>query len=57
LDRKIPVIPIQSTAYESKARRPAFSLLNSDSTREAIGLRAEYWRNNLRNMLDELRAA
>jgi dTDP-4-dehydrorhamnose reductase len=57
LPRSIPILPIPSADYPTRARRPAFSVLNSESTRAATGLAGEHWRENLRRMLDELRAA
>ncbi len=56
LDRAVPVIPIATADYPTPARRPAFSVLNSDSTR-ALVKTAHHWRHNLRMMLNELRTA
>jgi len=55
LGRAVPITPIPSTAYPTRARRPAFSVLNTDSTRALIRVPARHWRHNLRTMLDELR--
>ena len=57
LARAVPVIPIPTAAYPTPARRPAFSVLDTASTRSAIAVPARHWRHNLRAMLDELRAA
>jgi dTDP-4-dehydrorhamnose reductase len=57
LSRAIPVLPIYSSEYPTKAQRPAFSVLDSASTRSLLKLPAIHWRHNLRMMLDELRAA
>jgi len=57
LTRTVPIVPIRSIDYPTKAKRPAFSVLDTDSTRAALGIPAHHWRHNLRNMLDELRAA
>jgi dTDP-4-dehydrorhamnose reductase len=57
LSRAIPVLPIYSSEYPTKAQRPAFSVLDSASTRALLKLPATHWRHNLRMMLDELRAA
>lgn len=57
LSRAIPIIPIQSTSYLTRARRPAFSVLDCISTRETIDVPAQHWRHNLRVMLDDLRTA
>ncbi len=57
LKRTVPVIPIATAAYPTPARRPAFSVLNTDSSRAIVAAPARHWRHNLRMMLDELRAA
>jgi dTDP-4-dehydrorhamnose reductase len=57
LPRAVPILPIHSSEYPNKARRPAFSVLDSASTRSLITAPARHWRHNLRMMLDELRAA
>jgi dTDP-4-dehydrorhamnose reductase len=56
LKRLVPIAPILSSEYPARAKRPAFSLLDSASTRAAIKLSGDHWRHNLRKMLDELRA-
>ena len=56
LARTIPVMPISSSQYPARAKRPAFSLLDTASTRAAAKLSGDHWRHNLRKMLDELRA-
>ena len=56
LPRAIPIIPIQTAAYPTLAKRPAFSVLDTASTRAALNLKGQHWRHNLRVMLDELRA-
>jgi dTDP-4-dehydrorhamnose reductase len=57
LPRAIPILPIYTSEYRTKAQRPAFSVLDSASTRSLLKLPATHWRHNLRMMLDELRAA
>lgn len=57
LAKAVPVLPIGTSAYPTPARRPAFSVLNTDSARLAVPFPARHWRYNLRMMLDELRAA
>jgi dTDP-4-dehydrorhamnose reductase len=54
LPRSISILPIPSAEYPTRARRPAFSVLNTESTRAATGLAGQHWRENLRRMLDEL---
>lgn len=55
LRREVPITPIPSAAYPTRARRPAFSVLETAATRALIGVPARHWRHNLRIMLDELR--
>jgi dTDP-4-dehydrorhamnose reductase len=57
LNHAIPVVPIRSAEYPTRAQRPAFSLLDSGPTRAMLKVSAHHWRQNLRSMLDELRAA
>lgn len=57
LNRAVPILPIPSSAYPTRARRPAFSVLNTESTRALLKAPARHWRHNLRMMLDELRTA
>jgi dTDP-4-dehydrorhamnose reductase len=54
LRRAVPVIPIPSSAYPTRARRPSFSVLNTETTRAITDMPARHWRHNLRTMLDEL---
>ena len=57
LRRAVPVTPIPSAAYPTRARRPAFSVLDTGSTRALIKVPARHWRHSLRTMLDELRTS
>jgi dTDP-4-dehydrorhamnose reductase len=55
LVRAVPVIPIATSEYPTPAQRPAFSVLNTQSTRALVSAPARHWRHNLRMMLNELR--
>jgi dTDP-4-dehydrorhamnose reductase len=57
LQRAVPVIPIATSDYPTRAVRPAFSVLDTRATRNLVAAPAMHWRHNLRMMLDELRAA
>jgi dTDP-4-dehydrorhamnose reductase len=57
LNRVIPIVPIRSAEYPTRAQRPAFSVLDTAATRGLLKVPAHHWRPNLRSMLDELRAA
>jgi dTDP-4-dehydrorhamnose reductase len=56
LSRKVPITPIPSTAYPTRARRPPFSVLDTGSTRALIKAPTRHWRDNLRILLDDIRA-
>jgi dTDP-4-dehydrorhamnose reductase len=55
LSQAIPISPIYSSEYPARAKRPAFSVLDSAATRSMIKVKAVHWRQNLRMMLDEFR--
>jgi dTDP-4-dehydrorhamnose reductase len=54
LERAVRLRPIRTEEYSSPARRPAYSVLDTRSTADALGRRPAHWRENLRHMLDEL---
>jgi dTDP-4-dehydrorhamnose reductase len=54
LVRPVTIVPISTEDYPTPARRPAFSVLNTESTRALVKFTASHWRCNLRMMLDEL---
>lgn len=55
--RAIPILPVPSAAYVTRAIRPSFSVLDTATTRSMIRVPAAHWRQNLRSMMDELRNA
>jgi dTDP-4-dehydrorhamnose reductase len=55
LSRAVSIRPVQSHEYPTPARRPAFSVLDTSSTRAGLGMTALHWRVNLRHMLRGLR--
>ena len=57
LTNEVPIRPIMSAQYPTRARRPALSILDTVATRAVIGIPAHHWRHNLRVMLDEIRTA
>jgi len=57
LARAASVLPIPTSAYRTRALRPAFSVLDTETTRALIKVPTYHWRHSLRMMLDELRAA
>jgi dTDP-4-dehydrorhamnose reductase len=57
LVRAASVLPIPTSAYPTRAQRPAFSVLDTETTRALIKVPTYHWRHSLRMMLDELRTA
>ena len=57
IPKAVPVIPIKTAAYPTRARRPAFSVLDTDGTRALLGIESDHWRHSLRKVLDELRTS
>lgn len=55
LQRAASIEPIGTAEYPTRARRPAFSVLDTSATRERVTTPALHWRHHLRMMLDELR--
>ena len=51
LARAVPVRPLRTGEYPSRARRPPYSVLDTSATRLALDLPAVHWRVNLRTML------
>lgn len=47
------VLPIASSEYPAKARRPAYSVLDSSALARALGIELVAWRDNLRRFLVE----
>lgn len=56
LSRRIPVWPLATAGYPTRAVRPAFSALDTTGTCAALGLQTVGWRPQLRRMLTELKA-
>ncbi len=55
LQRVPHVHPIPGSAYPTPAARPAFSVLDKNSTWEALKTEGLHWRSQLRSMLKELK--
>jgi dTDP-4-dehydrorhamnose reductase len=54
--RQLPVVqPIPASAYPTPARRPACSVLDKQSTWEALQRVPPHWRVQLRSMLQTLK--
>lgn len=51
LQRKIPIMPVPTSAYPTPARRPAYSVLDKQSTWSAIGIESSPWQHELDKVL------
>jgi len=52
--RRPPVVPIATADYPTRARRPAFSVLDTSKAAKAFGLQFPDWRVGLESVLDAL---
>ena len=53
INKKADVYPIHTHEYPTSAKRPKFSLLNTSKTSKYLKIRANHWRENLKNILIE----
>jgi dTDP-4-dehydrorhamnose reductase len=49
-----PILPIAGADYPTRARRPAYSLLEKRDTERLLGITAPHWRQSLREVLGAL---
>ena len=56
LEQAVLVEPIGTADYPTPAQRPAYSVLDCNSTSRLLGLAGQPWRQQLRAMLGELKA-
>lgn len=54
LTRVVPVRPLSSAQYPTRARRPSYSVLDTRASWGALGLHPPHWRVNLRRMFEGL---
>jgi len=48
---KVKVLPINSEAYPTPAKRPAFSVMDKSKIKKALNIEIPYWRDSLKNCL------
>jgi dTDP-4-dehydrorhamnose reductase len=48
------VMPVRSSAYPSKVRRPSYSVLDKSKIREHYGLIIPHWRTSLNNCISKI---
>lgn len=53
LTKAIPLKPIRTQDYPTPARRPAYSVLDKQTTEQHLGYLLPYWRNSLHHMLQD----
>jgi dTDP-4-dehydrorhamnose reductase len=51
LERAVPVRPLRTDEYPTRARRPAYSVLDKEAAPARLGCPARHWRDSLRHML------
>ena len=54
IERAPAVVPIRTSDYPTRARRPAYSVLDTERLAGAFGLQLPDWRAGLESVLDEL---
>lgn len=55
LDRPVPIAAIPTTAFPTRAARPAYSVLDKETTWAVLGQPAPHWREGLRHTLKDIR--
>lgn len=55
IDREIPIRPVPSSEYPTRAKRPAYSYLSKDAMKSAFDLTIPTWQDALGRYLEELR--
>jgi dTDP-4-dehydrorhamnose reductase len=53
LKKRCSVVPIRTEDYPTRAKRPAYSVLDKTSSSQALGYAPPHWRESLRQMLEE----
>ena len=53
LHKQVPIHPIATHEYPTPARRPAYSVLEKESTFAALGLRAQPWQQALESVIQQ----
>ena len=46
-ENSLKIIPVSHNEYETLAKRPSFSLLNTEQTHQIFNLEYSHWRENL----------
>lgn len=54
--RNIPVSPVSSDAFPTKAARPAYSKLSTSNTEQTFGLKLPHWEDSLKVCINDLKS-
>lgn len=54
-DTPVSVNPIPTSAYPTKAKRPAFSVMDKSKIKETLGINIPYWRDSLATCISRLK--
>ena len=54
LDKKIELIPIKSSAYKTTAKRPFYSVLDCENTKNIFNISGVFWKKNLKDILQKI---
>lgn len=54
LHNDVTIRPLTTEQYPTKAKRPAYSVLDKSNTWESVGMVSDHWRVSLRKMMQEL---
>jgi len=55
LEQRIQVRPIPASEYPALAKRPNYSVIDKTQTEQTNGVRTIYWREQLSNMMEQLK--
>ena len=53
-EKKCKVNPITTDQYPTKAKRPAYSVLEKTKIKQTLGIEIPFWKDSLRNCIEEL---
>jgi dTDP-4-dehydrorhamnose reductase len=53
IDTFTKILPVNTSAFPTPARRPSYSVLDKSASSEALGMIPPHWQENLRKMLEE----
>jgi dTDP-4-dehydrorhamnose reductase len=54
LKNNILIKPIKAASYPTPAKRPAYSVMDTEATYNVLGINGTHWRTALKNMMNEL---